>query len=136
MKKENWERDLVDYLDAAKDKPFAYGSCDCVCFASDWVAIATEWRIDPMHEGRGRYDDLKTGAALIKKYRGSYEGIMDYYFERLPSVRHAQRGDIVLTMAKGSPAFGIVQNGRAFFKGESGLTVLSLLECTTGWRVE
>ena len=135
MKIEGWEKRLDDYLLKSAANDFQYGVCDCVCFASDWVMMATN--IDPMLEGRGQYDTLRKGALLIKKYRGSYEGIMDHYFKRMP-VKYAQRGDIVLTRSYGvEPAYGIVNNGLGFFKAPNkGLTTVPTSKCMAAWRVE
>lgn len=134
MRLENWDIILDKHLQDAAWIPFQYGVCDCVIFASDWVFKATG--VDPMYEGRGKYTTLRGGALLIKKYRGSYEGIMDYYYNRV-DVHRAQRGDIVLAYDNdGSPAFGIVNNGRAFFKGiDTGLATKRIADCRAAWRV-
>lgn len=134
MRGENWAHKLDDYLQEAATKPFEYGACDCVCYASDWVMRLVN--IDPMYEGRGQYTTLKEGAVLIKKFRGSYEGIMDHYFPRVP-IKQAMRGDIVLHRNDdGEPAFGIVNNGAGFFKGYNGLNVIKLSACNLAWRVD
>ena len=134
MKLEGWEKKLDEYLLNAAVKDFEYGVCDCVCFASDWVILAVN--IDPMLEGRGKYTTLKNGAALIKKHRGSYEGIMDYYFDRIP-VKTAQRGDIVLVRGLDeAPAYGVVNNGRGFFKTTGkGLVTMPVSKSHYAWRV-
>lgn len=134
MRKVGWEVLLDAYLRDVAEKEFAYGICDCVIFASDAVKIMTG--IDPMLEGRDRYDDLKVGAALIAKHRGGYFGIMDFYFERHKNVRKAQRGDVVVRNIDGHPAFGIVWNGKAFFKGiERGLVSFPVVESGAAWVI-
>jgi len=136
VKLEGWESRLDRYMQATARQPFAYGVLDCVIFASDWVIEAVN--IDPMLEGRGQYDNLRDGAILIKQWRGGYEGIMDHYFDRI-APRYAQRGDIVL--ARGvdgtdAPAYGIVNNGAAWFKGQNeGLINLPMRRCALAWRL-
>ena len=135
MRVENWELKLSDYLLDVAGVPFSYGVCDCVVFASDAVNIICN--IDPMHEGRGRYDNLKDGAALIKDLRGSYAGIMDFHFERLSVLRRARKGDIGLKMIKGAPAYGVVwQGSRVLFKGKNGLIDHHVSDCLIAWRVD
>ncbi len=135
VKIEGWERKLSAYLLETAVKPFQYGTLDCVCFACDWVNLAVN--IDPMLEGRGKYNNLRDGAMLIKNMRGEYEGIMDHYFNRIP-LKQAQRGDIALTRGlDATPAYGIINDGKAFFKAQGvGLSVLPLTSCTIAWRVE
>lgn len=136
MKLEGWEKKLDTYLLESAVKEFQYGVCDCVCFASDWVLLAVN--VDPMLEGRNKYTTLRQGALLIKKHRETYEGIMDYYFNRIP-VKQSQRGDIVLVrgLNDAEPAYGVVNNGRGFFKGTGkGLVTLPVSSCHAAWRVE
>jgi hypothetical protein len=44
---------LPDHLRAGGVRPFVWGRCDCVLFASDWVA--SQRGVDPLREYRGTY---------------------------------------------------------------------------------
>jgi len=135
MKLEGWDGRLVDYLQEAARREFRYGVLDCVIFACDGVELQTG--IDPMDEGRGLYDDLKSGVKLISEKRGSYEGIMDFHFARHDNVMRAQRGDVVLRMVDGLKAYGLVGNGgRAYFKAQGlGLVHHFVKDCDMAWRI-
>lgn len=134
MKLENWEASLAACIEKAVFAPFQYGVCDCVVFASD--AVLAQTGIDPMLEGRGKYSTLRDGALLISKHRGSYEGIMDFYFNRLDNTRKAQRGDVLLKHFDGAPAYGVCFNGKVYFKGETGLAFFKPSDCEIAWRVD
>jgi len=135
MRIEGWENRLNVYFESVANTDFQYGACDCVVFASD--AVMSQVNIDPMLEGRGKYTNLKEGVKLISELRGSYEGIMDHYFPRLPTVRRAQRGDVVLTQIDGDPCYGIVwHSGFSLFKSKGkGLTPIKTLNCAMAWRI-
>lgn len=134
MRIENWDIALGKYILECAPKAFEYGVCDCVIFASDAVLLMTG--IDPMLEGRGQYSNMRDGAMLIKKHRGSYEGIMDFYFERIENIRKTQRGDIVLKQTDEGPAYGVCWNGKGYFKKDRGYTMHHLSDCEIAWRVE
>lgn len=135
MRIDGWEENLAAYLEWAARQDFAYGTMDCVCFASNAVLEITG--IDPMQEGRGKYNNLKDGAVLIREYRGSYAGIMDEHFERI-SPAFAQRGDIVLIFENSAPVFGVVgSTGYAYFKGRGKALGLKFPRlCQLAWRIE
>lgn len=135
MRIEGWEQRLEQYFADSALKEFEYGTLDCVCFASDAVLLICG--TDPMAEGRGKYKTLKKGAELIKKHRGSYVGIMDYYFKRIPTVK-AQRGDVLMIIQDAQPAYGVMgSGGMVFFKTrDKGLAIRRCDQCVMAWRVE
>lgn len=142
MRIEGWEKRMMDYLDHVARQPFEYGRLDCVVFACDHVENVTG--IDPLDgggrgaDGRGgNWDNVRDGVKLIKKYRGSTEGIMDFYFNRRAPAS-AQRGDVVIKIVEGLKAFGVVGTaGRAYFKKQGlGLVSFPAAECDLAWRVE
>lgn len=134
MRVENWEIKLQNYLMEAGLKPFKYGQMDCTIFIADWINILTG--VDIIKEGRDCYKSLREGLVLIKQHRGSYENIMNQYFELHKTVKLAKRGDIVLKFFNNVPTFGIVGNsGKAFFKNEKGVLSFRVSECVKAWRV-
>lgn len=142
MRAEGWETRMMQYLDHVARQPFVYGTLDCVIFACDHVENITG--IDPLDGGGrgangrgGAWDNIKDGVKLITRYRGSYEGIMDFYFNRRAPAT-AQRGDVVVKIVDDLKAFGIVgTGGRAYFKKQGlGLVSFAAASCALAWRIE
>lgn len=143
MRLEGWETRMMEYMTHAATQEFEYGVIDCVVMACDHVENTTG--IDPL-DGGGRGPDGRGGAwtnprdgvALIRKYRGSYEGILDFYFNRYGKPGAAQRGDVALKKIDGLNAFGIVgTGGKVYFKAPGkGLVSHPVTGCDLAWRIE
>lgn len=129
MKIEGWERLLADAVEAARGRPFAYGSHDCATWAFDVRTLLTghdavTWRKRYRTEG---------GAARVMRrlgYKTLEEGGRDLLGEPLPTPRLAQRGDIVL-----ADAFGICTGAEAVYPGPLGLVSLPLTAARLAWRL-
>jgi len=129
---EDWTRRLAEYIEAARGKPFAWGSHDCATFAFDWVRRATG--SDPVSELWGTYDS-EFGAGRILAPHGGIEGFATARLgERCPAAQ-AQRGDIVAVATESGPALGVCVGVRAAFVSPQGLAFLPLDKCEGAWRV-
>ena len=127
---EGWERRLADYIAAAIDRPFAWGSHDCALWAATWVDLATGSTFAA--EWAGLYK-TQAGAWNAMKTRGfsGVAGIADRHLEGIP-VNRASRGDLVLHP---QGALGICHGVRSYFVTESGLAAEKTLACTRAWAV-
>ncbi len=130
----HWERHLAEAIEAARDRSFRWGQHDCATFAFDLRRtlaggpdVAALWR--------GRYRTAR-GAVRVMRRLGwsSLEAAgRDLLGAPLPSVRHAQRGDLVL--ANTGLGFGICLGARAAGIAPSGLVLVPISACALAWRV-
>lgn len=129
-----WERHLAEAIEAARERPFRWGRHDCATFAFDLrreIAgghdVAALWR--------GRYTTAR-GAVRVMRRLGwpSLEAAgRDLLGEPLPSVHHAQRGDLVLTDT--GLGFGVCLGAQAAGIAPSGLVLVPISACALAWRV-
>jgi hypothetical protein len=137
---EDWPERLHEMFMAHKDKPFEWGSHDCVL--SVCAAIEAMTGVDPAKEFRGRYS-TEIGAVRAIKGAGhpSFEAMVsaiaaDHDMKEI-GPKFAQRGDMVLIDVERAPVFGIVHhNGRdAICVAPDGLRRLPVLSARRAWRV-
>ncbi len=129
-----WERRLAEAIEAARARPFAWGSHDCAIWAFDLrrdltggADVAALWR--------GRYRTA-LGAARMMRRLGwpSLEAAGRALLgEPVPSVHLARRGDLLL--AGTGLGFGICLGARAAGIAPAGLTFAPLAACTLAWRI-
>lgn len=137
MRSRDWETRLHAICQERKRTPFVWGQHDCALFVADCVQAMTGQ--DLAAECRGRYSSKEEAAALLTESCG---GDLETYMEQRgltewPTVRLAQRGDMVLLHRELGPALGIVSldGQRALFAGPDGLEKLAVLDCERAWRV-
>ena len=121
MRYPDWQKKLVDTLQAAQTRPFLWGQHDCALFAADCVqAMCGE---DFAAAYRGTYSS-ETGAkkALLKNH-GSLEKALRACMDEIP-VKLAQRGDVAIMCNGGSHCAGIVWSNGVYCAGENGLVLL------------
>jgi hypothetical protein len=129
-----WVSLLTARLEAAGDRPFAWGSHDCATWAFDLrrdltggADVAADWR--------GRYT-TPLGAQRVMRRLGWHDLEAmgrDLLGDPRATPLLAQRGDIVL--GGEDPAFGICAGARAAFVAPQGLVQLPLAACALAWRV-
>jgi hypothetical protein len=84
---------LAEYLEAMRDREFAFGSFDCALFGADWVKRCTG--IDYAEQLRG-YSSPLEAYRIVSSY-GSLEAMVTALLGREPiAPASAMRGDIVL----------------------------------------
>lgn len=131
MRPQNWPSLLDEYVRAAKAKQFAWGSHDCLTFATDWHRAITG--LDAFAPWRGAYDS-ETGARrlIVEAGAQSMADAGQILFGAPNAVlRMAKRGDIVLVRK----SFGIVTGRVGAFVGEDGLVLLPAIEFEQAWTV-
>ena len=131
---ENWERRLVEAVEIARTKPFAWGEHDCASFAFETRTILTGGE-DVAALWRGRYTTalgahrvmLRLGWASIEAMGRS---LLD---EPRETPLLAQRGDIVL--ADNGLGFGVVIGATAVGMSSDGISFAALNSCQLAWAV-
>jgi hypothetical protein len=128
-RKPDWETPLADYLLAARERAYSYGTHDCLLHCASAVEAMTGEDLGAPH--RGRYRTEADAARHLRRHGArTPEAFLDARFPEVP-VAFARRGDIVL--AGGVP--GICVGHDAVFAGENGLIHNSRETWTKAWRV-
>lgn len=131
----DWPAQLDAAVEAARRRPFEWGTHDCALWAASVVQALTG--VDHAAGLRGRYRSAAGALRLLAK-RGGLAVLATRALGAPIDVRHAQRGDLVLAcqpLDAGMPALGICLDTRAAFTGAAGLVYRDLLECEAAWRV-
>jgi len=131
MRKANWPVILAEQVEAARSRPFAYGSHDCATWSFD-IRNALTGGENPADNWRGRYT-TELGCARTMRKLG-WRDVEDMGRKLLGNPiapLMAQRGDILLA----DGAFGICLGAAGAFIGENGIVAKSLRECVMAWRV-
>jgi len=142
---ETWEQDLAEFLEAAANRPFAWGSHDCCLFVSEAIRIMTGTDIAEIKHWRGNYHD-ETGAYFTlfksmrtRKFRTALDRLaQEFGFSVWSHPALAQRGDAVLARDhEGREALGIVDlDGRwVVCLGQQGLIRLPAERILVAWKI-
>lgn len=131
MRGDGWELRLVAAIDAARDRPWAWGSHDCATFALACArAVAggpTRW-----DHWFGVHDDEASAHALIAA-NGGLAAMMG------PGARgwkQAQRGDIALARHEATAVLGVVEGGAVWVAARpAGVARLPLASVVCAWVV-
>lgn len=131
MRIEGWEKRLADYIEAAKDAPFVWGSHDCALWSALWLKECTGK--DFAQDWLGLYSTEEEAHNLIAS-RGylAVSDIADDHLEIRPVIL-AQRGDLVLHPTTG--ALGICAGRTSYFAGIEGQIEIPTTECARAWKV-
>jgi hypothetical protein len=128
---EDWQARLWDYIDAAKDQPFVWGTRDCATWVADWRCIITGQ--DAAQAWRGRYRTERGALRAIRRAGfASIEEWVDSIAPRLPGPLLAQRGDVAMVQG----ALGIVTGAQIAALSPGGLVFVPLTDAEMAWRVE
>lgn len=139
MRREGWERALLEALESAAARPFAWGEHDCSLFAADIVLAMTG--VDAAAQLRGGYRSAAGAARVLKRFAGG--GLMEAV-ERItrelgmPEIPPplAQRGDVVLLENAGRTILGVIDtHGLIAALGEDGALQLPLACARRAWRL-
>lgn len=124
---------LSVFLKAASERPFSWGSHDCLMWLADWIVVARG--IDPAADWRGRYRSAFAAARILKR-RGGAIGHLDACLRPFGIARTetAARGDIAVLVAPEGKMGGIVLGRSVAVVGEAGLRVRRL-PIVAAWRV-
>lgn len=135
---QDWPSRLHIEIEAARERPFSWGSADCALWACDVILAMTG--SDPGALFRGRYTDQESAIRALYDFCGgglekAVEAITAEHGMEEVSVRFAQRGDVVLLDIDEGPALGICIGHRCAFVGPEGVAYRALKDCRRAWRV-
>jgi hypothetical protein len=129
---------LAEYLEAQRDREFAFGSFDCALFGADWVKRCTG--TDYAEQLRG-YSSPLEAYRIVSSY-GSLEAMVTALLGREPiAPASAMRGDIVLasldTDGESRDTIGICEAVNCFFpRHPRGLIALPRSVVRLAWSIE
>ena len=131
MRVDGWESLLASEIEAARARPFSWGSHDCATWAADVRRALTGH--DLAAAWRGTYRDARGAKRSIRATGAGdlVEAVSMAIGKPLPSVLMAGRGDVVTDGA----ALGICLGRDAAFLSRRGLAFRPLAACLHGWRV-
>ena len=72
--------ELVGFLRSSAGRRFAWGECDCLLWAAEWVALCRG--VDVAAELRGTYSEALGARRLVEAYGGEI-ALADYFFGRV-----------------------------------------------------
>ncbi|WP_300009666.1 hypothetical protein [uncultured Roseobacter sp.] len=127
-----WERALVEVCHAWRDRPFAWGSADCLHFC---IACERAMTGASVLDGFPNYRTERGGYRHMRKmgFR-DIPSFIDSKFSRVP-VAAARRGDWVMLAQKTGPAFGVVVGRDVAVMSETGLSYYPALSGGMAWHV-
>jgi hypothetical protein len=128
----DWPKRLHEAVEAARARPFQWGSHDCLLFAADVVRSMTGK--DLAAHGRGQYDSDVSALRLIHNYGGMVPLVSKALGDPVPVLR-AHRGDVVMYRSELGPSLGVCLGAQCAFTGPTGLVFKQRKECELAWRV-
>lgn len=131
---EHWERLLAAAIEAARSKPFVWGTHDCPTFAFETRTALTVGE-DVAALWRGSYSTALGGERVMRRLGWTSLEDMGRSLLGTPrsSVLLAGRGDIVL--ADTGLGFGICVGATAVGIAPEGLVAVPLTSCRMAWAV-
>ncbi len=130
----NWEARLFDAIKRHADRPFCWGTSDCVSLAAD--AVEAQSGVDPMAGFRGRYTtEIGAKRILAKESLKGLSGVLDGLFPSV-DVNHAQRGDLGLVEYDGANCCVVVMGAHAVGKSISGRLLLPVQLIKQAYKVQ
>lgn len=115
MKKENWKKELIKYLEKCHRKEFSYGLIDCCTFTADAVKAMTG--VDFMEEFRGQYKTKQEALSALKNI-GSGTLLKTMKDKLGAFVNRGKFGDVAFMWGKDGPTLGICLGAESIFIGE------------------
>ena len=122
---------LTEYVDAARTRPFSWGSNDCVTFSSGWVGLMTG--ADPSAQFHGQYQSERKAFEIMVRHGVKSMEAAGWFLFGVPDERpvFVSRGDVVY--ARG--ALGICLGSNGAFLTEDGLEFIPRDEFAMFWKV-
>lgn len=132
QKANGWECRLRQEIEAAAERPFAWGSHDCAIWALD-VVSALRGQPSPADAWRGKYKTARGAMSAMRRqgWASIEAGARALFGEPLSTVRLAQRGDLILGP---EDAVGICLGSQSRFVSPTGLVDIETKSCRMAWR--
>lgn len=137
LRKHGWPEALHEYLAAAREREFAYGTFDCALFAADAVKAMTD--IDYAAQLRG-YGSRDEAYAIIGRF-GSIEAMITQLLDTQPKhPAFAHSGDVVLApiptaAAESGETIGICEGVHSIFPAARGWLKHPTLRARLAWSI-
>ncbi|MGD9538559.1 MAG: hypothetical protein AB7P52_11585 [Alphaproteobacteria bacterium] len=130
----DWPERLSDAVEAARGRPFSWGTHDCALFAADCARAITGH--DPLAAVRGTYGTAQGAARVLRRLGGDDLGALAALVggPAIP-VAWARRGDWVLIEEMPEKALGVCLGLNAAFVTERGLTFRPTARCAAAWKI-
>ncbi|TXL70099.1 hypothetical protein FHP25_35855 [Vineibacter terrae] len=131
---DDWPRQLVDYVEACRLRPFAWGSHDCLQFGAGAVLALTG---RDLLGGRYVYHDAEQAAALLRDegFESLEAAVTHHVGAPLKHYRQAGRGDLALVELGGLQVLGVVLGVLVACPGPDGLVFPPLSQAVACWKI-
>lgn len=133
---EDWPERLANFIEARRERPFAWGDQDCVSLAADAVLAMTG--LDLLEPHRGAYETEDEADAILVA-AGGIEALLADLAGRigLPDrpVKRAQRGDLVMVRVGNHEVAGIVNGTNVAVPGLDRVQFVPLRTIVRAWAV-
>lgn len=129
MRREDWPERLAEYVEAARDIPFAWGLHDCGTFAVGAIEAVTGTRHQiPLAVSAAAY------AHMLRDHGTLHDMTTAMLGTPIPSA-YARRGDVVMLMVDGRETIAVCLGACAAAPGESGVVTAPMEFAVAAWRV-
>lgn len=134
VRPENWPALLTAYVEAHRNRPFAWGRHDCGTFLADWVDLVAGY--DPLAKVRGRYRSA-IGWARVARNDGWADSaaVFDHALGPRIERKAAGRGDGGAIASPAGPVMGIVLGTEIVVPAVDGLVFVPVGLMVAAWRV-
>ena len=133
LRRRDWVSRLLETVESAQGRPFAWGQHDCCLFAARCIDAMTDskWAIDL----ELWYWDEATALAYIESEGSIRASVSRRFGDPVPPLL-ARRGDIVLVDSPIGEAVTVCVGPSLVGAAPSGLTVLPLSAGLCAWRID
>lgn len=128
----DWQTRFEDCLAERMDRPFAWGSHDCVLFAADCVDACTG--VDPAAHVRGTYACAASAARVMRAHGGLAALAAAALGPEVPPP-FTQPGDVGIVISDGRECLAVCIGKGWQVPGEKGLVFFELGQATRVWRI-
>lgn len=129
----DWPERLDAFIEARRNRPFAWGAHDCVLMAADWVLEATG--VDPIEGWRGRWKSASQAARMLAQAGGIPGAVTARLGKPLDPVLFAIRGDIALLVHDDRKTLGVVTDAGLACPGKRSMVIVPITSAEFAWRV-
>jgi hypothetical protein len=130
----DWVSRLHDAVEAARLRPFDYGTENCALFAAQVVdAIVEDSHIE--EEIRARVNSVESAARFLNAEGGLEDAVTTRLGQPVAWPR-AMRGDVCLMPTQDGPALGVCMGGEVAMMSTAGISYLRIDQALKVWGVE
>lgn len=129
MRREDWPERLAEYVEAAREVPFAWGLHDCGTFAVGAIEAVTGTRHQiPLAVSAAAY------AHMLRDHGTLHDMTTAMLGTPIPCA-YARRGDIVMIAIDGRECLAVCLGASAAAPGDAGLLMVPMRAATAAWAV-